>query len=196
MNSVAKTYERGLGGYDFSDLQIELLQAIRDDVDEVYRTENVSELARSDFESDVFADWFFSDAVDRTGEGRHLVGLGYVPYNTILGMISDEVDGALQRKDGVDYAVWRWIEGASGVNSVANFQGAYIQEYTKLQYAARYGDIDADLLVKEAQLASNEIARTVLHDIVEQQNLPDLEGIGVGDAGSAVQPSAAVTPAA
>ncbi|WP_156114991.1 hypothetical protein [Pseudomonas sp. ML96] len=126
------------------------------------------------------------------------LGLGKPLYEMLLGFISDTeeiliydnfglVIGAQERqvpKEGVDPAVWRWIQGAPDVNSGQGFFADYIREYTKAQYMLRGGnpDLAADL----NQTSSNLIAFALIKDILKYEGeLPGHEGLGAIDAGRA-----------
>ena len=56
------------------------------------------------------------------------LGLGTPLYQLILSFISDTQDDTLVPKAGVDPTVWRWIEGATKVNSGEGFFADFIRE--------------------------------------------------------------------
>lgn len=126
------------------------------------------------------------------------LSLGKPLYEMLLGFISDTeevliydnfglVVGTQERlvpKEGVDPAVWRWVQGAPDVNSGQGFFADYIREYTKAQYMLRGGnpDLAADL----NQKSSNLIAFALIKDILKYEGeLPGHEGLGAIDAGRA-----------
>ena len=128
------------------------------------------------------------------------IGLGVPIYELILGFISDEVTTTITRvdnfgipheveittkvpKDGVDPIVWRWIDGATKVNSGTGFYADFIREYTKIQYTMRGGLGDAVAL---NQQSSNLIALNLADDILGYDGLlPGIVGLGAIDAGAA-----------
>lgn len=103
-----------------------------------------------------------------------------------------------QPAEGVDEAVWVWVNGAKNVNSNTGAFAHYIRNYTLYQYQLRAGapPPNPDQLV---QNASNDIARNFISDILYggdkdgflftntqfKGELPSLHGIGLIDAGGA-----------
>src|SRR5882724_3526350 len=101
--------------------------------------------------------------------------------------------------DGVDPAVWAWVEGAINVNTNSGAFAQYIRDYTAEQYQLRTG---STLDQTRLQVASNDIARRFIADMFgelsgpladpgflentyTQLTLPDLNRIGAIDAGAA-----------
>lgn len=130
-------------------------------------------------------------------EAPFALGLGQPIYYKLLGFISDEVlessldaqgntilTSKLVPKVDVDKDVWRWIEGAQGVNTGEGFFAEFIREYTKAQYTLRGGDPDeAEDLNQDS---SNRIAFTLVADILRHEGeLPGISGLGAIDAGAA-----------
>jgi Ca2+-binding RTX toxin-like protein len=133
-------------------------------------------------------------------EHHDQIALGVPIYELILSFISDEnaetittvdqfgiphVTEVVTRvpKAGVDPVVWRWIDGATKVNSGIGFYADFIREYTKIQYAKRGGLGDAVFL---NQMSSNRIALNLAQDILNYEGLlPSIVGLGAIDAGAA-----------
>lgn len=126
---------------------------------------------------------------------RDQLGAGVPVYEALLGWISDEEPTGtgtgqggngtrLEPNPGVDSAVWRWIEGATKVNSGEGFFTDFIREYTKIQFRVRGGD--PALAESRNQEASNRIALNLANDILANEgSLPDISGLGAIDAGAA-----------
>ena len=124
-------------------------------------------------------------------------GLGTPLYELILSFISstqvvthhDEFGVQYEETiripgPGVDPIVWRWIDGASKVNSGEGFFADFIREYTMIQYGIRGGDPAAAEILN--QKASNEIAFRLVADILGHSgHLPGIDGLGAIDAGAA-----------
>lgn len=130
--------------------------------------------------------------VDHAGSG-----LGTPLYELILSFISDTqvttvIDGdgnpheVITRvpKAGVNPVVWRWIDGATKVNSGEGFFADFIREYTMIQFQMRGGN--PALAEVYNQEASNRIAFNLAHDILNHDGtIPSITGLGAIDAGAA-----------
>lgn len=81
---------------------------------------------------------------------------------------------------GVDPSVWLWVSGARQVNADdSSYFSDFIRDYTTKQYELRYGTTSG-LDIDEA---SDQIAKAFAEDIIANGVLPDLDTIGVYDAG-------------
>jgi len=169
--TVNVSYQRGNGGITLTAAQIAQLEALR-----------TTQQAKFNAQHDA-------------------LGLGTPMYQLLLSFISDEQVATIQRVDefgiphdvqvtvqvpkaGVDPVVWRWIDGATKVNSGDGFFADFIRDYTKIQYGLRGGD--ASLAEALNQTASNLIAFNLVQDILSNNgNLPGITGLGAIDAGAA-----------
>ncbi len=103
-----------------------------------------------------------------------------VGYNTTTDMF---IYGDVPR-DGINKAVWRWIQGATMVNKGMGFYADFIREYTMKQFELRGGSASAAEYFN--QVGSNQIALNLGTDIINNLGrLPGALGLGAIDAGAA-----------
>ncbi|WP_284733868.1 MULTISPECIES: calcium-binding protein [unclassified Dyella] len=169
--TVNVSYQRGNGGITLTAAQLAQLEALR------------------------------STQQGKFDANHAALALGTPMYELLLSFISDEQVTTETRHDefgvpyqvqtvtrvpmaGVDPVVWRWIDGATKVNSGTGFFADFIRDYTKIQYGLRGGDAaQAEAL---NQTASNLIAFNLVNDILGHNgNLPGITGLGAIDAGAA-----------
>lgn len=150
------TYERGLGGYNFSASELAELETLRSQL----------------------------QVAIESPATRYEVGLGGDAYRAIRSMIGVEVNGEWVPKTGIDVGVWAWVNGAIKVNAADGFAADFIREYTATQFSLR-GLVSPFSPEQPNQLASNNIALRLLIDIVAYGDLPGIEGLGAIDAGAA-----------
>ncbi|QPH54745.1 hypothetical protein [Pontivivens ytuae] len=173
----SNNFERGYGGYTFSQEELSYLRDLRDDALVIAASSNVSSIdPENDLKTDQYR-LFVNFEADPSVSGLFQVGLVAPIYDEILQMISDGFDPA----PGVDPGSFTWITGASDVNRNSNDQGEFIQEFTKIQYQLYGGEGNA---VEVAQQASNGIGFNLINDVLSNGTLPDLMGLGIADAGA------------
>ncbi|MES2675670.1 MAG: Ig-like domain-containing protein [Pseudomonadota bacterium] len=116
------------------------------------------------------------------------LGLGVPIYELIFNFISEiKFSGNVEivvPKEGVNPAVWRWVQGAMKVNSGLGFYADFIREYTIEQFTLRGGS-ESDA-IKYNQVGSNNIAFNLALDMIANAGtLPSPLGLGAIDAGAA-----------
>ncbi len=100
-------------------------------------------------------------------------------YQEILYSITDET---FSPKDGVDPAVWNWVNGALQVNANSGDYASFIRTYSEAQYVIRFGSVSETSL----QTVSNAVCEAVANDILSSAVLPSLGIIGETDAGRSI----------
>lgn len=169
-------FVRGLGGLNFTADQVALLMQFRDDFAIILESQNVAQIDPGVLQTDAYRDFLQG----KSGPGESISGLGGPSYDAILPMPQDPATG--EKLAQVDLAVYLWLAGAPRVNRSDGLFGEFIQEYTMIQYGFRSIGNDA---AERAQTASNFIAFQAINDLAQNENLPDIIGLGIFDAGSA-----------
>lgn len=194
-------YVRGFGGYSFdsndftAEFQTEhaYLEALRDDLEQLFDEQNLRIFRESvadgqtTLRTNAYRDWLLNS--DHAGAGQFAAGLGAPLYDALLQMLTifTGLNQDPTRRPGVDLYSYEWIKGASGVNTNSSFFGQVIQSFTIEQFKTYGGEgvQGKGSPEQEAQKASNQIAISVINDIVDSNyTLPDIMGLGVADAGA------------
>lgn len=104
-------------------------------------------------------------------------------YPGAYNLAADLADGGA----GVDDASIIWMRGAAQVNAGQGPFSLFIRSYTQAQYQARYGATSSAVVEAKIQEASDNIAETVLSEILETGHVPPLSTIADQDALPAAQ---------
>lgn len=140
----------------------------------------------------------YNDAMAKYSAESYANGIGVPLYDFVYGCITNRIwipnppiiPGVLTfssidyPKENTEPAVWKWVQGAIGVNSGNGFFADFIREYTKAQFRLRGGD--EEKAKDYNQTASNLIALTLAKDILDHNGqLPGTLALGAIDAGAA-----------